>query len=185
VRVPASRYGFVSVEDFNAIDDFAADLQAAGRNLYPAMNALAKMLSYVALGAAQEMSAGPVDPLQTNREAAWKIPVRRITSHYYKGWKVRRMAPGWWQTYNDSREAFYIEYGINPRSARRPIRRPIRKFAFVKTLRFVDNSRAEQYVWEMVFGPLKSQRNMREVVGRGDLSFHPAHTGSRLYGVGG
>jgi hypothetical protein len=119
--------------------------------------------------------SGPATPQPIYRDAAWKIPVRRITQRYYKGWKVRRLAPGAWILYNDSREAYFIEFGIHPRGKFssiektkagasphgyfvKRVRRPIRKLSLMKTLRFMDQSRAGERIWEASFAPFRPGR---------------------------
>lgn len=123
------------------------------------------LMAYTNQGFAKRMSAGPVDPQMRRPSAAWKIPVRRITSRYYQGWKVKRLAPGLWMLFNDSREAYYIEYGIHPTGSLRAtekghlfvmrVRRPIRKLSLKKTLAFVDESQAGARVWETSFAPFR------------------------------
>jgi hypothetical protein len=121
-------------------------------------------MALVHLGFAQKYSAGPVDPLQQNPEAAWKVPVRRISGRYFFGWKIRRVTLGVWQVYNDSREAFFIEFGIhrNPTtggvSARR-IRRPINKLSVQRTLRVLAASPLANRMWADVMFPPPGMRS--------------------------
>lgn len=135
------------------IADWMNDLDATSRKFQYQIGVLAMILARANQKFAMEMSAGPVDPRQQNPNAAWKKPVRRITSHYYQGWTVRRVAPGIWQLYNPTREAYYIEYGIHT-SAKR-VRRPIRKLSLIKTLRWADTIGVGNFVWEEIFGPLR------------------------------
>lgn len=188
-RVPASQYGMVSVDDLNTIEDYIRDLGHVSRNLRFGEALIARVLSHVQLGFAQSLSGGPVDPQQTNPGAAWKIPVRRISEDYYRGWKVKRVAPGWWQVYNNSREAYFIEFGINPRaSVGTPVRRPIRKISLIRTLRFADQSRIGHRVWWQVFSPL-NQQGALGTVSRSGMRYlgmrYTPRTGTRLFGVGG
>jgi hypothetical protein len=126
-------------------------------------------------------SSGPSTPQPRYKhdDAAWKIPVRRITENYYNGWKVKRIAPSLWALINDSREAFFIEFGIHPSGMRvegkggkyylkgsRRVRRPIRKLSLKRTLAFVDQSRAGALVWEQIFSPFRQGANASN---RGDL----------------
>lgn len=76
-------------------------------------------------------------------EGAWKIPVRRITGAYLAGWKVRHIGVGIWETYNDSREAYFIEFGINHRGTGLTstgglvrIRRPVLKLSVMQAVAF-------------------------------------------------
>jgi len=147
--------------------------EASGRNTRWGMNALVMLMARTNQAFAQEMSRGPNDPQERLNNAAWKLPVRRITSRYYKGWKVRRLAPGVWMLYNDTREAYYLEYGINHVGAgftvsyrdgrtyikgSRRVRRPVRKLSLIKTLKFMDTTRTGERVWEQIFAPFRPGR---------------------------
>lgn len=154
---------FLSVSTLNQIEEYIRDLGHVRRNLQYGMNALVQILARGHQGFAQEMSRGPSDPRAQRPELAFRKPVRRITSRYYQGWKVRRLRPGVWQSYNDTREAYYIEYGIHPSPKR--VRRPIRKLALIKTLRWVDNSKVGHRVWEQIYAPLRN----RPYTARGQL----------------
>jgi hypothetical protein len=111
-----------------------------------AMNDLAFYMAIVNQGFARKMSFGSSDPSGKNPSQAWKVPVRRITGTYYSSWKVRR-ALGGWQLYNDSREAYFIEFGINWRGQGRRVRRPIRKMSLRKTLQFMMTTQAYHRIW--------------------------------------
>lgn len=173
----------ITPEVFNEIDDLIQACRQTGRNLTMGMNALAMLMAYTNLAIAREMSEGPRDPRQRYPKWAWQIPVRRIKETYFKGWKVRRLAAGVWMLYNDSREAWYIEFGIHPSGYKvearggkyymkgsRRVRRPIRKLSLKKTLRFVDQSRAGQHVWEQIHAPFRG--GSKRYVDRGDLILH-------------
>lgn len=170
----------ISSETFEAYDDWIRAAEASGRNAQFGVNALVSLMARTNQAFAMEMARGVVDPRMQNRAAAWKIPVRRITSRYYKGWKVQRLAPGVWILFNDSREAFYIEFGIHPGSRRGTehgntydarVRRPIRKLSLIRTLKLMDESRAGERVWEQIFAPF---RPGRRVTSRGDLLINDA-----------
>lgn len=97
---------------------------------------LSQVMAFAAQGFARKYAFGPEDPGANNPALAWKLPVRRITGRYYVGWKVRPTSIGW-QLYNDSREAYFIEYGINHMGAGRRVRRPVLKLTLLKTLEFM------------------------------------------------
>lgn len=179
----------IAPETFDEIDDWIRAAQQSGRNVQYGVEAMVMLLARTNQAFAQEMSRGPLDvtgrrgvrydgrifsagtsgpatPIPQYSSTAWKIPVRRITSRYYKGWKVKRLAPGAWMLYNEAREAYFIEYGINWLGGNRRVRRPIRKLSLVKTLRFVDRSRAGERVWEAVFSPFRFRG---QAVKRGEL----------------
>lgn len=115
------------------------------------MDRLCFYMALVNQGEARKMSFGPYDPFQENSASAWKLPVRRISNTYYVSWKVRRVKLGVWQLYNDSREAFFIEFGINPRGAGRRVRRPVRKLSLIRTLDFMRTTQAWHRVWADIF----------------------------------
>lgn len=140
----------------NEIEDYLRDMETVTRKFRYGMNALVMILAKAQQGFAQEYSRGPVDPRATNKGAAWKIPVRRITSHYYQGWQAKRVAPGVWITFNATREAYFIEFGIHTSAGR--VRRPIRKLSLMRTLHFADTSRVGPRVWEEVYGPMRGTR---------------------------
>lgn len=142
----------ITTNMFDAVEEFLQDFsQSISAFRYGEM-ALVQLLAKTSQGFAQGMSRGPVDPMQQNPAAAWRIPVRRITSRYYQGWKVRRIAPNVWEMYNEVREAYFIEYGIHPSPTPRRMRRPIRKLSAMKTLRFVEQTRAAHRLLDLSLG---------------------------------
>ena len=149
-RMPAGVYLDPSM--FVDIENYLIAMERSRQAFRYGMNALAMLLSLKNLEYAKEKSRGFVDPTGRNTRQAWKIPVRRISGAYFAAWKVRRLAPGVWQLYNDSREAYYIEFGIH--TSGRRVRRPIRKITLIKTLRWADTWRVGHRVWEGIFGPL-------------------------------
>jgi hypothetical protein len=160
----------ISPETFDEIDDWIRAAEMAERNVQFGMDAMVMLLARTNQAFAMEMARGPVDPREGMKNAAWKVPVRRITSRYYKGWKVKRLAPGAWMLFNDSREAYYIEFGIHPSSTRSTdkgttydarVRRPIQKLSLIKTLRFVDQSQAGERVWETIYGSFRPSSKYR------------------------
>jgi hypothetical protein len=147
------RKSFIQITDnsFNQIEEYLRWAETVGspRNFNFGMNALVMFMAYTNLGIAQKMSAGPVDPQMKNAAAAWKIPVRRISENYFYGWKVRRLGFGSWQLYNDSREAYFIEFGIHQSGAR--VRRPIRKLSLLKTLRAMEYTGVYHRIWAEIY----------------------------------
>lgn len=170
MRFTNNQFVRISPQIFHDIDDWIRAAELSGRNVAPGMDMLVMMMARTNQAFAQEMSRGPLDPQENKPDAAWKIPVRRISGRYYRGWKVRRKGLGVWMLYNDTREAYFIEYGINHvgqgfsvsyRDGRRYIkgsrrvRRPIRKLSLMKTIRFVDQTRAGERVWEVIWAPYR------------------------------
>lgn len=111
---------------------------------------LTQVMAFVNQGYARKMAFGPEDPAGTRSDLAWKLPVRRITGRYYLGWKVRPVAGGW-QLYNDSREAFYIEFGINWLGGNRRVRRPVQRLSLKKTMEYMQSTQAYHRIWSEIF----------------------------------
>jgi hypothetical protein len=160
----ASKYSLASLA--NELFSLRMQMDLAKMKLPMSLNALANILARADQRYSMQMSAGPVDPREQNPKAAWKIPVRRITGDYFQHWFVRRMAPGVWIVYNPTREAYYIEFGIH--TSGRRVRRPVRKLALIKTLKFADRQKVGQLVWEGIFGHIRQAAG----TGRGSLIVH-------------
>jgi hypothetical protein len=111
---------------------------------------LTQLMATVNQGYARKMAFGPEDPTGRNSELAWKLPVRRISGRYYTGWKIRPIAGGW-QLYNDSREAYFIEFGINWRGEGRRVRRPVQRLSLRKTLEYMASTQAFHRIWAEIF----------------------------------
>jgi hypothetical protein len=129
-------------------------------NLRYWMNELVFHMALVNQGYARKMAFGPSDPRGRSTDLAWRTPeqgIRRITGEYYVRWRVRQIRPAVWQLYNDSREAYFIEFGISRVGfsgertvpARR-IRRPVRKLSLIKTLEHMMRTRAYHRVWASI-----------------------------------
>ena len=151
---------------FEAIENAILQSMRIRRQMPIAMDRLVRFMSYAHLGFAQKRSLGPVDPMQRRPEFAWKIPVRRISGRYFFGWKVKRVGMGHYKMYNDSREAFFIEFGIhrNPYTGKpsaRRIRRPIMKLSFLENLRFIQSTHVANRVWSSLYYPPPGQRRGR------------------------
>jgi hypothetical protein len=131
------------------------------RNLRRYMNEMVFMMALVNQSKARKMSFGPSDPRQQRPELAWRTPaqgIRQISGQYYLGWKVRQIKPAVWQLYNDSREAYFIEFGIsqvgwgaNRHVPARRIRRPVRKLSLRQTLEYMMTTQMYHRVWASVF----------------------------------
>lgn len=118
----------------------------------------------------------------TNTAGAWTIPVRRITGQYYEGWYIQRVGMAVWRMSNRSREAWYIEFGINHegrglidastgKTYRVP--RPIFKLSLLRAVQFARGTRFDLNA-------------MREIMGnylRGSRAQEPVSTPRSFYGV--
>lgn len=147
-----------TIESINGIEAAIrwAELEVP-QNLRKAMHDLAYIMAVVNQVEARKMSAGPVDPYAERPELAWRTPsqgIRRITGNYYNRWQVRNIRPGVWQLFNDSREAYFIEFGIsevgwapNRYVPARRIRRPVRKMSLRRTMEYMMRTHAYHRIW--------------------------------------
>ena len=166
-HIPRGVFSLPDLEKFlKEIDAYISDIDLTRRQFRYGMNAYVAILAHMMRTEASQRSRGPYDPQQAHPQQAWKIPVRRISGAYFLNWKMRRLAPGVWQVYNDSREAYFIEYGIH-KSGRR-VRRPINKLSLIATLRRADAAGVGYRVWEGIFGPLRGRYSAK----RGGLLVH-------------
>lgn len=141
-----------TVETINGLEEAIrwAEAEVPG-NLRKYMNELVYVMALTNQGEARRMSFGPYDPSGHDTGAAWKLPVRRISQAYYLGWKVKQLRPGVWQLYNDSREAYYIEFGINWLGEGRRVRRPVRKLSLRRTMEVMMRTHAYHRVWVDIY----------------------------------
>jgi hypothetical protein len=154
----------ISPDFFNALENrIRWELALTGR-MKVGMDILVRFMAYANLSYAQKYALGPVDPEQQRPELAWRIPVRRITGRYFFGWKVRRRGIGHYELRNDSREAFFIEFGIhrNPQTglvATRRQRRPILKLSLMRTLRYMEKTQVNHRIWASLYMPPPGKRH--------------------------
>lgn len=157
----------LSSDFFAALEDYIAWAENVPRKMRQAEDYLARFLSLLMLGHVQKESGGPRrDPSNKPHPLAWMTPVPRVTDRYYLGWRVQRIRKGTWILTNDSREAFYIEYGLhrNPRTGQpspRRIRRPIMKRAFQKTAIQASSTAVGHRIFAEVFFPKPGQPGRR------------------------
>lgn len=135
----------LSPEYFQQLRQYAMDFKRDRQRVHWAIDRSVMGYAMATLGFAQKRSRGFLDPQQKSPDQAWKIPVRRITGNYLEGWRVRQVRLGVWDTLNDSREAYFIEFGINHSGTglKSPgggdnvrIRRPILKLAVMDAVAF-------------------------------------------------
>lgn len=146
----------IGPEIFEAIENNIRQAERMKMNLPIALDQMVRMMAYMNLGFAQRSAAGPVDPRQQRPDLAWRRPVRRISGRYYFGWKVRRVGLGTWQLFNDSREAYYIEFGIHVSNRR--VRRPIQKLSLMQTVKALQTTAIYHRVWASLMMPPPGQR---------------------------
>lgn len=147
------------------------------QNLRSAMDRLVYAMALVNQGYSRKMSFGPLDPGGKRSELSWQLPVRRITQSYYLGWKLRRISPAVYQVYNDSREAYFIEFGINWRGEGRRVRRPVRKLALRQMMTYMASTQAYHRMWVDVFKSRKHHAGFTQIIqspglgGMGSMKF--------------
>jgi hypothetical protein len=155
----------ITPESFNALEEYIrwAEVETP-RNMAKGLDALVFHMAIANQGESRRLSFGPYDPMQQNSNAAWQLPVRRITGNYYTSWKVRRVSLGVWEVYNDSREAYFIEFGIsevgwgaNRYVPARRIRRPVRKLAFRRTMEIMMRTQAYHRIWVNIYSNPKER----------------------------
>ncbi len=168
---------YINESFFRELKELEEDFRNDAHKVKWAIDKTVLGYALVALGEAQGMSRGLVDPTQSRSHAtlvprtgvrmarsnllhtkvglivgasplmtrgAWTIPVRRITQDYYHGWKHKKLGNARYMVYNASREAYFIEFGINHQATglvgsngvRVRVRRPVMKLAVIKALNF-------------------------------------------------
>jgi hypothetical protein len=153
-------------ESMDAINDYVAWCENVQlRKLPQAEDIMTQFLAMLAGGIAQKYSAGMKrDPRDTTR--SWAMPVPRVTGTYFLSWRIQRLRRGTWILTNDSREAYYIEYGIhrNPQTGEvspRRIRRPIFKLTFLRTMEAVRTTALSHRVWSNILIPRHGEPGRR------------------------
>jgi hypothetical protein len=153
-----SRNAFITptAETVNALESYIRWCEAEVPSQLPhGISNLVKIMALTNQGVAREMSFGRDDPQQQHPEWAWRLPVRRISGTYYSSWQVRMVNAHTAELYNDSREAYYIEFGINPRGNGRRVRRPVRKLSLNKTMKLMMTTQAYHRIWVGIFADPK------------------------------
>jgi hypothetical protein len=149
----------ITTDTFNGIEEYIRWAQNVPREFPRAMNLLIRFMAYTDQGFSQRYSAGVYDPSGERKQFAWRVPVRRITEKYFLGWKTKRITQGVWEVYNDSRAAFYVEYGIHVSGDR--VRRPVRKMALRKTMEAMMRTHAYHRCWcEIYANPRRGKRHV-------------------------
>ena len=142
-----SRQTFRNLEEWMNDNDASIDKARAG------MDAIVRLCILVVKAEVQKRSYGPLAPNQRSNPAlAYRIPVQRITGHYFAGWHVRRTSRGW-MIYNDELEAYLVETGLYQR-----VRRPILKMSVVSMLRFIQSTKTADRFVDWVFQPRRDPR---------------------------
>lgn len=166
---------------FQQVREFIEDNRNSAKNFKFGMDAAVGLYAYTTLAEAQKRSAGPIDPQMrgtrlsghrfignSNGEVrrqpiysstAWKIPVRRISGAYFSGWYAKRISLGYWMVSNTSREAYFIEFGINHQGTglsdsagnRVRIRRPILKLSVLAAYNYAEGTNFDLVAFQGIF----------------------------------
>jgi hypothetical protein len=195
---------YIDPNFFRQVEEFIQDNRHSAKNVKFGMDAVVMLYAMTALGEAQRRSRGPVDPRETGRRlsghrfigsvsgpsrreplyspTAWKIPVRRITGAYFSGWYTQRLALAYWMLSNHSREAYFIEFGINHQGTgvrdtagnRVRIRRPILKLSVLAAYNIASQTNMDTG---------RISRNICRNVSLAELYASPTHGANRTYPV--
>lgn len=143
----------ISRNTFRNLEEWMADNDASIQKAHAGLDAIVRLCVLVVKAEVQKRSYGPLAPNQRSNPAlAYRIPVQRITGHYFAGWHVRRTSRGW-MIYNDEIEAYLIETGMYQR-----IRRPILKMSVISMLRFIQSTKTADRFVDWVFQPRRDPR---------------------------
>jgi hypothetical protein len=144
----------ITLASIRSIEDYIQDNRYSIDKVKYGMDTLIRVLINVVQAEARKRSAGPVAPRWRSVPAfAYKIPVQRITGRYYQGWTIRRVRNAHWMLYNDSYEAWLIEYGIYMR-----VRRPILKQSFMAMMQFIQTTRTAETFVDWVLAPRRNAK---------------------------
>jgi len=153
-------------ETLKMLEDWLAWAENVERHkILEAEDLLALVMVTMCYQYAQKFSAGMRrDPKDTSR--SWKWPIPRVTGRYFAAWQMQRVRQGTYILTNNSREAYFIEYGIhrNPRTGQpspRRIRRPVLKRSLLETTRMLQSSALSHRLWSGVFIPKHGEPGKR------------------------
>lgn len=143
----------ISRKTFENLEQWIEDNRfSAAKGVY-GLQLLTRLCILVVKAEAQRRSFGPVAARhRSNPALAYKIPVQRITGHYFAGWMVRKTPRGW-MIYNDEIEAYLIETGMFMR-----VRRPVLKMSVIGMLRFIQTTRTAERFVDWMFLPRRDPR---------------------------
>jgi hypothetical protein len=141
-----------------------------------AMDQLVHYMALINQSDARKMAYGPYDPSGKDTSLAWRTPsqgIRRISQAYYLGWRIKKRNFAHYIVYNDTREAYFIEYGIsevgfggsgNRSVPSRRIRRPVRKLSVLKTMQFMATTQAYHRIWVDIFRSRHTHAGFTQII---------------------
>ena len=139
---------------FDELDQLIRSLRQGSREWNSAMNAATRLMAHTTQGHAIRYMSGP--SVGARSPSDFSIPVRIITGRTRAGWRVRRIAPGAWEVFNEERGARMIEFGIVAGGG--GVRRPVLKMSGVATLRFIQRTRFAERMMADTFGNLRNNK---------------------------
>lgn len=139
----------ITRQTFRDIENFIADNKASQMRARFGMDALINLCVLTVKAAAQKQSMGPVAPNRRSNPAfAYRVPVQRITGRYFAGWRVRKLGNATWMLYNESKEAYLIEYGLYMRQ-----RRPVLANSVIEMLRLLQTTQTGERFMDWILAP--------------------------------
>lgn len=142
----------ISRQHFEDVENLIRAARTGSREMQSAMDLACRLMAHTTQAYALRYYRGAQAP----SGRPFTIPVRRITGRSGAGWRVRRVAPGAWEVYNEERGAWMVEHGIYAGNNR--VRRPILKMSGVATLRFIQRTRFGERIMAETFGSLRDNR---------------------------
>ncbi len=148
-------------------------IEVPGRVPY-AMDQLVHYMALINQGDARKMAYGPYDPQERDPSLAWRTPsqgIRRISQAYYLGWRIKKRNFAHYIVYNETREAYFIEFGISTAGfgggrhvPNRRIRRPVRKLSVLKTMQFMATTQAYHRIWVDIFRSRHTHAGFTQII---------------------
>lgn len=150
----------ITRQSFDEIDTLIRSMKTGTREFNAAMDLAAELLAGTSKAFVQMYYAGPRAPSRGTAQgytpSSFGFPIRQVTGRTLRGWRMRRVAPGVWETFNEERGAYMVEYGI-VRGGGGVARRPLKRSG-VATLRFIQRTRFAQRIMADTFGSLRNNK---------------------------
>jgi hypothetical protein len=148
----------ITRQSFEDVDTLIRSLKIGTKEFNSAMDLAAQLLAGTSKAIVQGYYAGPraQSRAQGYIYSTFGFPIRQVTGKTYAGWRMRRVAPGVWEVFNEERGAYMVEYGI-VRGGGGVARRPLKRSA-VGTLRFIQRTRFGQRIMADTFGSLRNNK---------------------------
>lgn len=170
----------LSATSFEEIDDLIRAMKTGSREFNLVMDFAAQALARTTHAFVFKAYAGPRIRARSGgagyERSTFGFPIRQITGKTARGWRVRRIAPGIWECFNEERGAYMVEYGI-VRGGQSVARKPLKRSG-IATLNFIQRTRFAQRIAADTFGNLRNNKGQFR-------SFQSRMRGSSLIGMAG